>query len=74
MPSVHPLTPDGVVAGVVARADEYDGIRSLDELYDRFVPRFFFGCEADDPMTPVAFDPRRVPGGKPLAATSRSTT
>lgn len=51
-----------------AHIDEYDGIASLDELYERFVPRFFFGCEADDPMTPVAFDPRRVPGGRPLAA------
>jgi len=29
VPSVHPLTPDGVVAGVVARADEYDGIRRV---------------------------------------------
>jgi predicted TIM-barrel fold metal-dependent hydrolase len=51
-----------------AHLDEYDGIRSVDELLDRFVPRFFFGCEADDPMTPVAFDRRRVPGGRPLAA------
>lgn len=51
-----------------AQIDEYDGIASLDELYDRFVKRFFFGCEADDPMTPIAFDPRLVPGGEPLAA------
>jgi hypothetical protein len=51
-----------------AHVDEYDGIRSLEELFERFVPRFFFGCEADDPMTPVAFDARRVPGGRPLAA------
>ena len=29
MPSVHPLSPDGVVDAVVARADEYDGIRRV---------------------------------------------
>ena len=29
MPSVHPLTPDGVVEAVAARADEYDGIRRV---------------------------------------------
>lgn len=29
MPSVHPLTPSGVVEAVAARADEYDGIRRV---------------------------------------------
>jgi hypothetical protein len=29
VPSVHPLTPDGVVDAVAARADEYDGVRRV---------------------------------------------
>jgi len=29
MPSVHPLTPAGVVEAVAARADEYDGVRRV---------------------------------------------
>lgn len=29
MPSVHPLTPDGLVAALVARTDEYDGVRRV---------------------------------------------
>ncbi len=29
MPSVHPLTPEGVAEAVAARADEYDGIRRV---------------------------------------------
>ncbi len=51
-----------------ATIDEFDGIASRDEIYERFVPQFFFGCEADDPMTSVAFDRRRVPFGQPLQA------
>lgn len=30
-------------------------IASLTDLHDRFVPNFYFGCEADDPMTATAF-------------------
>ena len=30
-------------------------INSLDDLYERFVPNFYFGCEADDAMTATAF-------------------
>jgi hypothetical protein len=29
VPSVHPLTPDGLVAAVAVRADEYDGVRRI---------------------------------------------
>jgi hypothetical protein len=29
MPSVHPLTPDGVVDAIAARIDEYDGVRRV---------------------------------------------
>ena len=31
------------------------GIESAEEIKDLFVPNFFFGCEADDPMNAVAF-------------------
>ena len=29
---------------------------------------FYFGCEADDPMTPTAFDTSRTPFGCPVRA------
>jgi predicted TIM-barrel fold metal-dependent hydrolase len=35
------------------------GITSARDICDLFVPRFYFGCEADDPITAWAFD-RRV--------------
>ena len=34
------------------------GIRRADDIRERFVPTFYFGCEADDRMTAVAFDSR----------------
>ena len=34
------------------------GVSSVTELQDLFRSRFYFGCEADDPMTGLAFDPR----------------
>ncbi|MBM3504143.1 MAG: amidohydrolase [Alphaproteobacteria bacterium] len=38
--------------------DEFraSGVRSPRDIYERFVPRFFFGCEADDRMIALAFD------------------
>ena len=41
-------------------------ISSLEELRDLFVPRFYFGCEADDPMVAWAFNDRINPGGAQL--------
>ena len=32
-------------------------VKSADELRQHFAERFYFGCEADDPMTAWAFDP-----------------
>ncbi len=43
------------------------GIDSVDGLIDRFVPRFFFGCEADDRGIATAFG-RTNPGGVALKA------
>jgi predicted TIM-barrel fold metal-dependent hydrolase len=37
------------------------GIDRAEDVYDRFVPHFFFGCEGDDRVTPWAFDSKRNP-------------
>src|SRR5262245_342431 len=39
------------------------GIERVEDIYELFVPRFFFGCEADDPVTAWAFDERVNPMG-----------
>jgi hypothetical protein len=39
-----------------------------EDIRDRFVPNFSFGCEADDPMTSTAFDTTRNPHGARLRA------
>jgi len=44
------------------------GVDSEQELVDLFVPRFYFGCEADDPMTSSAFNTRVNPFGSRLRA------
>jgi predicted TIM-barrel fold metal-dependent hydrolase len=44
------------------------GVATADELIARFVPNFYFGCEADDPMVAMAFNRRLVPGGAKLKA------
>jgi predicted TIM-barrel fold metal-dependent hydrolase len=35
------------------------GVERKEDIQDLFVPRFFFGCEGDDPMTALAFDTRK---------------
>jgi predicted TIM-barrel fold metal-dependent hydrolase len=44
------------------------GIGCLDDLLDRLVPNFYYGCEADDRMNGTAFDTRALPGGRKLNA------
>jgi hypothetical protein len=44
------------------------GIEGARDLRDLFVPRFYFGCEADDPLVPWAFDARVNPMGSKLRA------
>ena len=34
------------------------GIRKGRDIYRRFVPNFYFGCEADDRMAAIAFNPK----------------
>jgi len=43
-------------------------ITSPEDLVDLFVPRFWFGCEADDPTSAWAFDTARTPHGARLNA------
>ncbi len=44
------------------------GIERAEDIRDRFVPSFFFGCEADDPMNAMAFDTRLNSFGARLQA------
>jgi hypothetical protein len=44
------------------------GATSEEDLLELFVPRFYFGCEADDPTVAWAFAGRLLPGGRPLRA------
>jgi len=46
----------------------HSGIASADDARVIFGERFFFGCEADDPMNAAAYDRRRNPGGATLNA------
>jgi predicted TIM-barrel fold metal-dependent hydrolase len=45
------------------------GVSSRDDLRDRFVPRLYFGCEADDPINASAFNTKVNPYGARLNAT-----
>lgn len=44
------------------------GITDAEEIPGLFVPNFYFGCEADDPMNALAFESRRWPFGASLNA------
>jgi predicted TIM-barrel fold metal-dependent hydrolase len=44
------------------------GIETAQDVYDRFIPNFFFGCEGDDRVTSWAFDSRRNPHNARLNA------
>ena len=56
--------------GQDAPADDFAGlgIERADEIPGLFVPHFYFGCEADDPLVGTAFDRRRNPFGAELRA------
>jgi predicted TIM-barrel fold metal-dependent hydrolase len=43
-------------------------IQSADEIIELFSTRFFYGCEADDPMNALAFASHLNPGGATLPA------
>ena len=42
------------------------GVNSPEDLRELFTSRFHFGCEADDPLTALAFDAERLPLGARL--------
>jgi predicted TIM-barrel fold metal-dependent hydrolase len=44
------------------------GIESGRDIYERFVPRFYFGCESDDPLNAWAFNDRVNPYDAKLRA------
>lgn len=50
------------------RLDEFEavGITDATDLRDKFVPNFFFGCEADDPLVAWAFNTDVNPMGAQL--------
>ncbi|MCH2173409.1 amidohydrolase [Myxococcota bacterium] len=50
--------------------DDFSGleISGPEDVRDLFVSSFYFGCEADDPMTPSAFDTHRIPLGARINA------
>jgi hypothetical protein len=59
----EPITGDDLV-------DEFaeSRVQSPDDIVDVFTTRYFFGCEADDPMAALAFDRARNPHGAQLPA------
>jgi predicted TIM-barrel fold metal-dependent hydrolase len=61
---------EGAGGGDPSEWDEWRhcGIERGKDVYDRFVPHFFFGCEGDDRVTPWAFDRQRNPQGARLNA------
>src|SRR3954452_10961051 len=54
----------------VALLDEFAacGIERAEDIAELFVPRFYFGCEADDPLTSTAFNTKVNPFGAKLHA------
>jgi predicted TIM-barrel fold metal-dependent hydrolase len=60
--TLHDFTP-GMTPSSDMPIDEFEksGIRSCEDIRDIFVDRFYFGCEGDDPLTAMAFNPRGIP-------------
>ena len=44
------------------------GIDSKEDIREVFEQKYFFGCEADDPMNAIAFDKEKIPMGARLNA------
>ena len=56
--------------GRIDSLDDYSAceIKTRDDIRELFVERFYFGCEADDPMNASAFNQKQNPGGARLNA------
>ena len=73
-PRIQPIVSDLVGASLWSpRPEELDdwracGIEDAADIERLFVPRFYFGCEADDRMNALAFDRRLNPFGARLRA------
>ena len=44
------------------------GVETPEDLRDLFIPHFYFGCEADDPLACIAFDRKLNPVGAQVRA------
>ena len=64
------LDDNGNGTGGVEDLDDYSRcqIGRKEDIRDLYVPRFYFGCEADDPINAWAFDRRANPMGARLNA------
>jgi len=64
------LEADASLTGGVEDVDDYFRCRigRKDDIRELFVPRFYFGCEADDPINAWAFNRRANPLGARLNA------
>ncbi len=58
------------LTGGVEDLDDYFrcGIEKKEDIRDRFIPRYYFGCEADDPANAWAFNTKANPLGARLNA------
>jgi len=61
---------NSTLTGGIEDLDDYFRcqIGGKEEIRELFVPRFYFGCEADDPINAWAFNPRANPLGARLNA------
>ena len=68
-PDIHELG-FGAPQGQPEPDDEFGacGITRPEDIRDLFVPNFYFGCEADDPLAHHAWDERGLPCGAKLRA------
>jgi predicted TIM-barrel fold metal-dependent hydrolase len=64
------LDTDPALTGGIENLDDYFRckIEKKDDIRELFVPRFYFGCEADDPVNGWAFNRRANPMGARLNA------
>jgi predicted TIM-barrel fold metal-dependent hydrolase len=71
-PSLARYAPEQLVghAGMTRARDDFAGARltSVEDIRDQFCTAFAWGCEADDPLTGVAFDRRVTPLGATVPA------
>ena len=53
-----------------AERDDFarSGVRTVEDIRDQFCTNFYWGCEADDPLVAIAFDPRVNPLGARVPA------